>query len=223
MSAPLLLVSHVLCPYVQRAAIVLAEKNIPFERRDVDLAAKPDWFLALSPLGKTPVLVVEGEAIFESAVICEYLDEVHAPRLHPADPLRRARHRAWMEFGSSLLNVIGAFYSAPDESALQAHAADIHARFAQIEVVLGDGPHFDGEFGLVDAVFGPLFRYFDLFDQIDDFGFWTGMTKVRRWRRVLAERASVRGAVSARYPQLLREFVVNRRGALARRLVALPA
>lgn len=75
MSEPIVLVSHVLCPYLQRAAIVLAEKGVPFERRDVDLANKPDWFLRLSPTGKTPMLLVDGHALFESAAICEYLDE----------------------------------------------------------------------------------------------------------------------------------------------------
>lgn len=222
MASPLLLVSHALCPYVQRAAIVLTEKGLPFARRDIDLANKPDWFLAISPLGKTPVLRVDGEAIFESAVICEYLEDTQPPRLHPADPLRRARHRAWMEFGSGLLNLIGAFYSAPDEATLQARAADIHARFAQVEAVLGAGPFFDGDFGLVDAVFGPVFRYFDLFDRIDDFGFWTGLPKVRRWRDELARRPSVRAAVATSYPQQLREFVAARRGALAQRLALQP-
>ena len=57
MAIPLVLVSHALCPYVQRAAIVLAEKGVPFERRDIDLANKPDWFLKASPLGETPVLL----------------------------------------------------------------------------------------------------------------------------------------------------------------------
>ena len=114
----LTLVSHALCPYVQRVAIVLHEKGLPFERRTIDLARKPAWFLAISPLGKTPVLQVRGHSLFESAVICEYLDEVAMPALHPQDPLQRARHRAWMEFGSTVLNGIGAFYAAPDEAAL---------------------------------------------------------------------------------------------------------
>ena len=52
------LISHHLCPYVQRAAIALAEKGMPFERIYIDLAAKPDWFKAISPLGKVPVLRV---------------------------------------------------------------------------------------------------------------------------------------------------------------------
>src|SRR5689334_12287749 len=109
----LTLISHALCPYVQRAAIVLAEKGVAFERHDVDLANKPGWFKAVSPLGKTPVLLVDEDAVFESAVICEYLDDTLLPRLHPGDALQRARHRAWMEFGSSVLNTIAAFYNAP--------------------------------------------------------------------------------------------------------------
>lgn len=47
-----------LCPYVQRAAIALTEKGVSFARRYVDLSAKPDWFLAISPLGKVPLLIV---------------------------------------------------------------------------------------------------------------------------------------------------------------------
>jgi glutathione S-transferase len=66
----LTLISHHLCPYVQRAAIALRENDIPFERRNIDLANKPDWFLKLSPLGKVPVLVVNDDAVlFESSVI----------------------------------------------------------------------------------------------------------------------------------------------------------
>lgn len=224
MSAPLVLVSHVLCPYVQRAAIVLAEKGVPFERRDIDLANKPDWFLKVSPLGKTPVLLVGDEAIFESAVICEYLEETALPRLHPANALQRAQHRSWMEFGSALLNLIGAFYNAVDEPALVARAAEIRARLAQIEVALGEGPYFAGEsFSIVDAVFGPLFRYFDVFDAIGDSGFWDGLPNVKRWRRALAMRPSVVGAVRSDHLNLLARFLLARRSALSRRMTSVGA
>ncbi|TIT82812.1 MAG: glutathione S-transferase family protein, partial [Mesorhizobium sp.] len=115
MTAAHTLVSHHLCPYVQRAAIALAEKGVPFERVNVDLANKPDWFRAVSPLGKVPLLRVrqggKKEVIFESAVILEFLEETETTPLHPADPLMRARHRAWIEFGSAILNAIGRFYS----------------------------------------------------------------------------------------------------------------
>lgn len=216
MSTLLVLVSHALCPYVQRAAIVLAEKHVPFERRDIDLARKPDWFLRLSPLGKTPVLLVGEDAIFESAVICEYLEDTTLPRLHPANALERARHRSWMEFGSTVLNLIGAFYNAPDERALLARAADIRARLQQLEAALGSGPFFAGEsFSIVDAVFGPVFRYFDVFDTIADFGFWDDLPKVRQWRGTLARRPSIQRAASPQYPELLLAFLVKRGSALS--------
>jgi glutathione S-transferase len=222
-SAPLVLVSHTLCPYVQRAAIVLAEKGVPFERRDIDLTNKPGWFLKVSPLGKTPVLLVGDEAIFESAVICEYLEETALPPLHPANPLQRAHHRSWMEFGSALLNLIAAFYNAADESALLARAAEIKARLKQIEAALHEGPYFAGEsFSIVDAVFGPVFRYFDVFDLIGEFGFWDGLPKVRHWRRALAMRPSVAQAVRPDYPELLVRFLVARRSALSRRVASRP-
>jgi len=79
----LTLISHVLCPYVQRAVIALKEKGVDYERIDIDLANKPDWFLKISPLGKVPVLKVGDEVIFESAVIAEFLEDTVAPPLHP--------------------------------------------------------------------------------------------------------------------------------------------
>ena len=108
MTMKLTLVSHRLCPYVQRAVIALAEKQVPFERIDIDLADKPEWFRAISPLGKVPLLRVStdsGEAaLFESNVICEYIEDSQTGlKMHPDDPLERARHRAWMEFGSAIL------------------------------------------------------------------------------------------------------------------------
>jgi glutathione S-transferase len=214
------LLSHPLCPYVQRAAILLTEKRIPFERKDIDLANKPTWFLQLSPLGKTPVLMVDDEAIFESAVICEYLDETQTPRLHPKHPLQRARHRAWMEFGSTILNSIAGFYNAPDEKTLALKVNEIAEKFAQIELALGErSGYFSGDdFSIVDAVFGPIFRYFDAFELIDDFHFFKHTPKVRAWRQQLASRPSIQGAVGEDYQDLLKTFLVNRKSALSKRM-----
>lgn len=221
-AASLTLVSHDLCPYVQRAAIVLAEKGVPYTRRYVDLAAKPDWFLALSPLGKTPVLLVEGTPLFESAVICEYLDETRGDPLHPRDPLQRARHRAWMEFGSAVLNTIWAFYTAPDDAALDARRQDLRRQFEQVEAALDEaGPFFAGQrFGLVDAVFGPVFRYFEVFERLGEPPLFEGLPRVARWRTALAARPSVRGAVLADYGARLERFLLARDSALSRRIAA---
>ncbi|MPZ31011.1 MAG: glutathione S-transferase family protein [Rhodospirillales bacterium] len=211
----LTLVSHRLCPYVQRAAISLAEKAVPFERVHVDLADKPAWFLALSPLGKTPVLKVDDRAIFESAVILEYLEETRSHPLHPADALRRAEHRAWIEFGSAVLSDIAGLYSAKDQAAFAAKAEALAVKFARLEGNLGPGPWFDGDFSLVDAVFGPVFRYFDVLDRIDDFGIPAGKPKVAAWRKALAERPSIRQAVGPDYESRLEKFLAARQSHLS--------
>jgi glutathione S-transferase len=224
MATKLTLISHLLCPYVQRAIIVLEEKQIAYERVDIDLANKPDWFLNVSPLGKTPVLLVDGQAIFESAVICEYLEETTPGPLHPQDPIVRAQHRGWMEFASATLNAIGGLYGAPDERTLAAKVADLRVKFAQLETELStvdrNRPYFAGDsFSLVDAAFAPVFRYFEVFDMIDDFGVFTNTPKVRAWREALQQRPSVRSAVRTDYTQLLYDFLLRRNSELSRRMI----
>jgi glutathione S-transferase len=219
----LTLISHTLCPYVQRAAIALMEKGVAFERRDIDLANKPAWFLAISPLGKTPVLLVDGQPIFESAAICEYLDDTLLPRLHPADALQRAQHRGWMEFGSSVLGDIAAFYNAADAGALEARRQAIAKKFLQIEEALQpNGPYFAGStFTIVDAVFGPVFRYFDVLEGLGESGFLPALDRVPRvhaWRTTLAQQPSVQRAVSPHYARELEEFLRRRGAAISRRL-----
>lgn len=221
----LVLVSHLLCPYVQRAAIALAEKGVAFERRIIDLSAKPHWFLTVSPTGKVPVLLVDGRPIFESAVILEYLEDTIPPRLHPADPLTRADHRAWMEFGSAILSDIAGFYAATSADAFEARRGEIERKLARVEDRLVGTPWFDGAtFALVDAVYAPIFRYLDLFERIQDFGFASGKPKTARWRAALADRPSVRAAVPADYPERLKAFLAARgsllSGVAAERLVA---
>lgn len=211
------LVSHPLCPYVQRAAIALAEKGVPFRRTDIDLADKPAWFLAISPLGKVPLLRTQGAVLFESAAIVEYLEDTQAPPLHPPDALRRAQHRGWIEFGSGLLGDIWNFYVAADERTLHEKAGVLRQKFERVESVLGEGPYFEGHrFTLVDAVFAPVLRYWDVFDRIADFGVLADLPKLAAWRRALAERPSVRAAVRGDHAELLWNFLKSRESALSR-------
>jgi glutathione S-transferase len=207
----LVLVSHVLCPYVQRVAIALHEKGAAFRRIDVDLANKPDWFVAISPLGKTPLLQVDNAVIFESAVILEYLEETIAPSLHPATPLQRADHRGWIEFASSVLNDIAGLYNAADPAAFAAKLGALRAKFERLEDRLVGTPFFDGaHFSLVDAAFAPVLRYWDVFDEIAPFGTFEGLDKVQAWRKALAQRESVRLAAAPGYHQRLRAFLSAR-------------
>jgi glutathione S-transferase len=217
----LTLVSHYLCPYVQRAAIALGEKGVPFERIYVDLANKPGWFKAISPLGKTPVLLVGDQPVFESAVILEYLEDTLPNRLHPDEPLERAEHRGLIEYASAILSDIWSFYTAPDSESFQARRERLRSRFAWLEGQLVAKPWFAGErFTLVDAVYGSVFRYFDVFDRIADFGIFADKPKLARWREALSRRPSVRNAVTADYEERLWKFLVDRKSELSRMMTA---
>lgn len=214
MPHPLTLVSHLLCPYVQRAAIALREKAVPFERVVIDLADKPAWFVKISPLGKVPLLRVpradDAESVlFESNVICEYIEETQpGPRLHPEDPLLRAEHRAWMEFGSSILADLWGYETTRDAGVFEQKRQALVEKFARVETQLGEGPFFAGKhFSLVDAVFAPVFRYFELFDDLHDSRVFERTPKVSAWRQALRERPSVRDAVVPEYRQHLHAFL----------------
>ncbi len=90
------------CPYARRTRIVLYEKGIDFDVHEVDLENKSEEFLKASPTGKVPVIVLDGDSIYESNVVNQYLDEVtDGPRLMPEDPKRRAYARIWMAFADT--------------------------------------------------------------------------------------------------------------------------
>lgn len=215
MTGTLRLVSHHLCPYVQRAVIVAAEKGIAIERQYIDLAAKPEWFLALSPTGKVPLLQVGGTSVFESGVICEYLDEVSEGSLHPAGALERARHRSWMEFASAILGDIGGLYTAPDHTTFEQKRASLASRFDALERVVGQ-PYFAGErFHMVDAFYGSIFRYFDVIEAGTDLRLFTATPGVAAWRRTLASRPSIMDGVPPGYPERLKAFLVAKQAYLA--------
>lgn len=214
--ADLELVSYDLCPYVQRAAIALAEKGVGFRRIDVDLSDRPDWFRAISPLGKVPLLRVGDAVLFESVAIVEYIEETYPHPLHPREPLERARHRAWIEFGSSILADIWVLETTPDQAAFAAKCDVLKDKFSQIERTLTSGPYFAGApFSLVDIVFGPVFRYFATFERFVDFGLFDPTPKVRAWRAALEKRPSVVGAVVPDYSARLEAFLRKKNGWMA--------
>ncbi|NJL35776.1 MAG: glutathione S-transferase family protein [Leptolyngbyaceae cyanobacterium SM1_4_3] len=209
------LVSHHLCPYVQRAVITLLEKDIPHERTYIDLSNKPDWFRQISPLGKVPLLKVNEEILFESAVICEYLDEITPGSLHPADPLQKAKHRSWIEFGSNILNSIAGFYNAPTKESFEQKCEELASKFFWIEQSFKGG-YFAGEaFSLVDGVYGTIFRYFDVFDTIGEFSIFANTPKVEDWRQLLQSRSSIQYAVTEDYAQRLLIFLKQRNSYLS--------
>jgi len=154
------LISFKTCPFVQRAVITLKHKNIDFDITYIDLADPPDWFLEISPLEKVPVLKVDAEILFESAVINEYLDEITGADLQPKDPLARAKNRAWIEFASNMLGNLYMMKMSKDEERYHKYRDLLVSQLERVEQRLGDGPWFNGEeFSLADTAFAPLFRH----------------------------------------------------------------
>ncbi len=147
--------------------------------------------------------------LFESVVICEYLNETQVGvSMYPDDALLRARHRAWIEFATQTFAEGWQFLHAKDVETADAGRTSFGDRLSKIEAELGDGPYFAGaDFGLVDAVYAPLFRYFGIIDAAVADPIFASLPSLTAWRAALAERPSVRNAVIGTYPDLFRDHL----------------
>ena len=197
------LISFKTCPFVQRAVITLKYKNIDFDITYIDLADPPDWFLEISPLQKVPVLKVDDEILFESAVINEYLDDITGGALQPKDSLARAKNRAWIEFASSMLDNLYMMKMSKEEEKYDKYRERLIDQMQRVEKRLGDGPWFNGaDFSLADTAFAPLFRQNSVADYklsvIDP----QSMPKVDAWSRRLLALPAVRESVVDEFEEL---------------------
>lgn len=209
------LVSFKLCPFVQRAVIMLLEKQVDYDVTFIDLSDPPEWFHQISPLGKVPLLKTEGEVLFESAVICEYLDEVHPPALHPENPLRKAHNRAWIEFGGELLFAQFRFFTAQDAETQASEREDVIHKLGMLESQLGAGPFFNGEaFSVVDAALAPILLRFDLLKDHLDPNPLADFPRLRDWQQHLLARPSVQQSIVDNFAQIYQGFLRNKQSLL---------
>jgi glutathione S-transferase len=191
------LVSFDLCPYVQRSAITLQEKGVEYDLQYIDLASKPDWFLAMNPLGKVPVLQVGETVLFESSVINEYLDEVYVPQLHPADPLKKAEHRSWIEVTGQLAGPGYTLMVTRTEEPTRAAAAKARTTLQMLEAKIA-APFFSGEaWSLVDGAAAPFLQRLWWSEEIQpDLAMFDGLPRVIAWTKALLARPSVRASTT---------------------------
>jgi glutathione S-transferase len=222
MSLPRLkLVSFSLCPYVQRSRIALLEKNIAHEIVYIDLNAPPDWFFDISPLEKVPVLLADDRPIFESMAICEYLDEITPGSLYPEDAYTRAQNRAWIEFGNDILNHSYTLYTSNDELKFKQTLAVLADRFDILEEELAQQPYFNGEtFSLVDAVYAPIFRAYEVINNFYEFDFLEDIPAVLRWWQALLQRPSVQQSVPATFVTEMTAYLKRQDSILSQYMVA---
>jgi glutathione S-transferase len=210
-----LLVSFKTCPWVQRAAIVLREKNTPFEFRHIDKDNRPDWFLAISPHKKVPVLSVDDKiSLFESNAIAEYLDETIAPRLHPEDPVQRAVNRAWTDYVPTFASAVTATGYAEDEAKYKVAAAKIPGAFERLEQALqkqGAGPFFNGaRYSLVDASYAPFLQRYYFLDRVKPLGVIEKFPRLKAWAETLMQRPSTHSFPEVEFEAMYRANLKNR-------------
>jgi len=205
------LISHKLCPYVHRAAILLHEKGVAFTRREIDLKNKPDWFLKISPYGKVPVLLADGAALFESSAICEFLDEMLPPSSLPADPFARAHQRAWGEGASELSQALWDLLIAPDAAARDRAAVGFEAIADRVEEAIAAGTVAPDRFERVHVYLAPSLLRFSIVEQ----GLGVRVLDAVRWPRLdaLARTVAARPSVTQTVPD-------DYAAALCRRIVA---
>jgi glutathione S-transferase len=213
--AKYLLVSFKTCPWVQRAAIVLREKRIEFEFRHIEPDRRPDWFLAISPHRKVPVLRVDDSmSLFESNAIAEYLDETVAPRLHPNDPFDRAVNRAWTDYVPTFAETITAAAYAETEADYNKAVGNIPIPFERLELALkkqGNGPLFNGErYSLVDAAYAPFLQRYFFLDRIKRIGHIEKFPRLSAWAEVLIERPSTHSFPRDEFEAMYRHNVRRR-------------
>ena len=125
---------------------------------------KPESLLSLNPRGLVPTLQYDNKPLFESTVVCEFLEEAypdHAPHLLPKDPYDRARTRIWTDFCTS--RIIPAFHRflqfqpMSDEEGLEEARKEFLSTWRKFAGEMeGEGPFFLGkEPSLIDFVVAP--------------------------------------------------------------------
>ncbi|HXC15044.1 MAG TPA: glutathione S-transferase family protein [Stellaceae bacterium] len=210
-----MLVSFKTCPWVQRSAIVLREKSTEFEMRHIEPDNRPDWFLAISPHKKVPVLRIDDRlSLFESNAINEYLDETISPRLHPKDPIERALNRAWTDYVPTFASTVTATAYADTEEEYNKAAAGIPVPFERLEKALekqGRGPFFNGEkYSLVDAAYAPFLQRYFFLDRVRKLGHIESYPRLKAWGEALMKRPSTHSFPAAEFEAMYRDGLRRR-------------
>ena len=217
MASQFKLCSFMTCPWVQRAAIVLQAKQIPYDITYIDRNKRPDWFLAVSPHSKVPVLLIDGkDALFESNAIAEYLDETVAPRLHPDDPIARARNRAWTDYVPTFASSISSTMYSDSEDEFGARAAKISGPFGKLEEALAKrgnaGPCFNGpKMSLVDAAYAPFLQRYTFMDRVKPVGVIEKFPRLAAWRDALLAAPAVKASTVPNIEAVWQENLILRK------------
>ena len=206
------IISLKVCPYVQQVRVLLEAKKISYEVEDIDPENRPQWLMEASPdSGEVPVLVTDdGEALFQSDAIMEYIDEVFGDPLLNGGPLEKARDRAWAYLASDNYLVQCSTQRSPDETKLDERLKELTPIFEQTERHLKEGPYFNGsDLSMVDINWLPLLHRASLIEKHSSYDFLAAYPKLKKWQRALLETGLVETSVPEDFEVIFTEFYLN--------------
>jgi len=151
------LISFKLCPFAQRAIILLNTQNIDFKITYINPMDPPDWFKAISPTGQVPLLKVDDQVVFESSVITEFINDISTTSIHPDDSVQKANNRSWIAFSSTMFDDLFSLVTGDEEKFNTAKTA-LFGKLAKLEAVKNQDTFFNGDaFNMIDAALAPIF------------------------------------------------------------------
>jgi glutathione S-transferase len=160
----LTLYDDVFSPYARKVRIALYEKGVPFERvRALHGDCNRTDFLHVNPRAEVPALVDGDLSLYDSTVICEYLeDRQPEPSIYPRDPRLRAECRLLEDLADTQLDAATFAVAIVELGRHESHAAlhdtagrDLQRLYIELERRLGRGPFFCGDFSLADIAIAP--------------------------------------------------------------------
>jgi glutathione S-transferase len=164
-------------PYGRKVRIVLAEKKLDYQFFVEDVWSPHSSIQQFNPLGKVPCLIMEdGGAVFDSRVICEYLDGLSPnARLIPQDSRTRIAVKTWEALADGLCDAAIAVrlesqrpQDQQDTKFMARQRGKIDSALDAIAQGLGDNPWCVGvNMTLADIAVGTALAYLDFrFPQI---------------------------------------------------------
>lgn len=167
------------------------------------------------------MLSINDSPLFESNAIAEYLDEANSPQLHPTDPIKRARNRAWTDFVPDFSRQLGKVSYAKTKEDLEAAVSEPPTGLQRLEDAIkderdNDGPYFNGDqLSLVDASYAPFLQRFSLVEKILQTGLLSAYPRIQQWTDALLANDCVKNSVAPEFQEVFQEGLRQRGGYVA--------